>query len=128
MAAARIESGAADVDVLDDVLVVGAARDGLHERIEVADDEVDRLNAVGGHGLLVFGIVADGENAAVDERVQRLDPAVEHLGEAGHVGDLAHRQFGIKQRLARAAGRDKLDAQGGKATGQVEQTRFIADA
>ena len=45
----------------------------------------------------VLGIVADGEDAAVDARVQRLDPAVEHLGKAGDLGDVAHRQPGVRQ-------------------------------
>ena len=40
-------------------------------------------------GGLVLGIVADGEDAAVDARMQRLDPAVEHFGKAGHLGDVA---------------------------------------
>src|SRR5438477_240735 len=36
----------------------------------------------------MIGVVALGEDAAVDVRMQRLDPAVEHLGEAGDVGQV----------------------------------------
>ena len=76
----------------------------------------------------VLGIVADGEDAAVDARVQRLDAAIEHLGKAGHVGDVAHGQAGVGQRLARAAGGDQLDAEAGQAASQVDQAGLVADA
>ena len=51
--------------------------------IEVDADEVDRLDAVLLHRGDVLGVVAQGEQAAVDFGMQRLDPAVHHLGEAG---------------------------------------------
>ena len=79
----------ADVDVLDRVLEAAAGlRDGRGERIEVHDDEIDRLDAV----LLHDGVVdaAPAEQAAMDLRVQRLDAPVHDLGKAGdgrHVGD-----------------------------------------
>ena len=79
-------------------------------------------------GRLMFGVVADGEDAAVDARMQRLDPAVEHLGKAGHLGDVAHGQAGVGQRLARAAGGDQFDAEGGQAAGEVDQAGLVADA
>ena len=41
--------------------------------------------------------VAAGEDAAVDARVQRLDPAVQDLGEAGHLADLDHGHAGLAQ-------------------------------
>ena len=63
---------------------------------------------------LMGGVVAQRQQAAVDHRVQRLDPAVEHLGEAGQRGDVAHRQAGRAQRRRGAAGRDQLDAAGGQ--------------
>src|SRR5262249_32655928 len=73
------QGGAADVDVLDDLLV-GPARpgDGGLEGVEVDHHQVDRLDAVLGHGGGVLGIVADVQDAAVDARVQGLDPPVEH--------------------------------------------------
>jgi hypothetical protein len=40
----------------------------------------------------------------------RLDPPVHHLRKAGEIGDVAHLQTGIAQRLGSAAGRDQLDA------------------
>ena len=45
----------------------------------------------------------------MDPRVERLDPPVEHLGEAGHGRDVGHRQAGLAQRPCRAAGRHELE-------------------
>ena len=80
---------AADVDVLDDRRVVGAGAADLLERVEVDDDEIDRLDAVIVHRLGVLGVVAHAEQAAMHRRVQRLDAAVHDLGKAGELGDVA---------------------------------------
>jgi hypothetical protein len=50
--------GAADVDVLDRRGVIGAARDGFLERVEVHDQKVDGADAVGLHRRDVLGLVA----------------------------------------------------------------------
>ena len=72
--------------------VTPGLRDRLLERVEVDADEVDRLDAVLLHRGDVLGVVALGEQAAVDLRVQRLDPAVHHLGEAGDLADVGDGQ------------------------------------
>ena len=46
------------------------ARDRLLERVEVDDDEVNRLDAVLAHGRDVLVVVAQGQQAAVNPRVQ----------------------------------------------------------
>ena len=80
------------------------------ERIEVHDDEVDRLDALGLERGEVVGDVAAGEDAAVELGVERLDPAAEDLGLAGVVGDLGHLEPGLGQRRARAAAGQQVDA------------------
>jgi hypothetical protein len=40
-------------------------------------------------GGYVLGVVADVEDATVDPGVEGLDAAVEHLGKAGEVADIA---------------------------------------
>ena len=80
---------AADVDIFDDLVSPGAFCDGLRKGVEVDHGKIDRANAVLDHRDGMIGIVADGEEAAVDHRVERLDPAVHHLGKAGQVGDVA---------------------------------------
>ena len=74
--------GSADVDQLDPG--IGG------ERIQIADDEVDRVDPMGLEVGLVLGIVAIGEQPAVDLRVQRDDSVTEHDRRAGvvsHIGD-----------------------------------------
>jgi len=59
----------------------------------------------------VLGVVADGEDAAVYARVERLDAAVQHLWETGHVRNIAHFQPRLAQRLRRPAGAEQFDAE-----------------
>ena len=54
-------------------------------------------------GREIVGPVPPGQDAGVDGRVQRLDPAVHHLGKAGDVGDVDDRQAFGRQRLRGAA-------------------------
>jgi hypothetical protein len=57
--------------------------------------------------------------------VQRLHPPVHHLGKAGEVGNVAHRQARIAQGLGRAAGADQLDAPRRQRRAEVSQTAFV---
>ena len=100
---------AADVDVLDAVLVNLSCRDGGLERVEVDDQKIDRRDAVGQHGRLMLRVRPHPQKAAVNGRMQRLDAPVHHLREAGEVGDLLHGQARVGERLMRAAGRDEGD-------------------
>ncbi len=70
----------------------------------------------------VLGQVAAGQDAAVHLRVQGLDAAVEHFREAGVVADFGDRQAGVAQQLGGAAGGQQLDALGGEALGEFEDT------
>ena len=109
----------ADVDVLDGVLE-GDIRlgDGLLERVEVHDDEIDRADTVLGGGGSVFLIFAQEKQAAVDLGVQRLDAAVEHLGETGVVAEFLRLDAGLTQHLGGSAGGDDLDAGAGEHFGK----------
>ena len=92
----------------------GALRDRRLERIEIDHQQIDRPDAVLRHRRGVLRVVADREQAAMHLRMQRLDPAVHHLGKAGQLGDIDHREAGIAERLGGAAGRDQLDAVAGQ--------------
>ncbi len=94
---------AADVDVLDRILeaAIGIG-DGLLERVEVDDDQVDRLDAVLAHHRVVFA--AAPEDAAVDFRMQCLDAAGHHLREAGVVGNLGDLDAVVGEQPRGAAG------------------------
>ena len=103
----------ADVDVLDAVVEGRALRDRRLERIEIDHQQIDRRDAVLLHRCRVRGVVADRQQAAMHLRMQRLHPAVHHLGKAGEVRHVAHLQAGVGERLGGAAGRDQLDAVAG---------------
>ena len=96
---------------------------GLGERIQVHDDQVDRLDAVRADGRQVVRPMPPGQDAAVDRRVQRLDPAVEHLREPGDVRDVDHRQAGLGQRLGGPAGRQQRHSLGRAAPARTAPVR-----
>ncbi len=90
----------ADVDELDG----GIRREG----IEIDDDEVDGVDPVGLEVGPVRGLGAVGQDAAVDLGVQGLDAAAQHLGRAGHLGDLGVRDAGLPERGRRVPAGDQL--------------------
>ena len=118
---------AADIDILDAVGEIGAARDGVLERIEIDHQEIDRADAMRAHRLGVLRVVAHRQQSAMHRRMQRLDAAVHHLGKAGEIADVEHGQAGIAQRFARAAGRDQLDAMAGERAGKLDNAGFVGD-
>ncbi len=118
----------ADVDVLDE-LIEGGGRvgGGLRERVEVHGHQVDEADAVGTCRLEVVRLVPARQDAPVYQGVERLDAAIHHLGEAGHVRDVGHRQAGGRQCGGRAAGRDELEATGLQPAGEVEEAGLVRD-
>jgi hypothetical protein len=76
-----------DIDILDGVVNrCILARDGLLKRIEINDEQIDGLDAVLLHDSFVLATTS--EQAAVDNRVQRLDASIHDLGETGFFGHL----------------------------------------
>ncbi|CAM5351684.1 hypothetical protein SFIMM107S_05882 [Streptomyces griseus] len=119
--------GAADVDLLDALVVGGARGDGLLERVEVHHDQVEGLDAQLGE-LLAVGVQAEvGEDAGVDAGVQRLDAAVQALGEAGELLDLGDRHSGGGDLPGGGAGGDELDARLVQTAGEVFEPRLVVD-
>src|SRR5260370_8404783 len=80
-----------------------------------------------GQRLQVIWFVAPCEDARVDAWMQRLDPAVHHLGESCQ---LAHRP-GVDgralQRLERAAGGEQLVAKAGQSARKRRQPGLLAN-
>ena len=99
----------ADVDVLDDLGVVCAARQGRGERIEGDRDDVDGHEPVLRQLAHVRVAVAPRQYPCVHRGVQRLDPAVEHLRESGELRHGARLDAGGLQRRTRAVGGDQFD-------------------
>jgi hypothetical protein len=73
-------------------------------------------------------VVPAGEDAAVNGGVQRLDPAVQDLGERGQFGDAAHRDLSLFQRRLRLAGRVEVPTLLNQAAREIGQTGFVPHA
>ena len=63
----------------------------------------------------------------MDLRVQCLDPAIHHFGEAGEVGDFPYGGALISQQLVGSAGREELDPEGAQITGEVGDAGLVED-
>ncbi len=117
---------AADVDVLDDLLVARAeAAGGALERVEVHADEVDELDVVLRGLAQVLGVVAAGEQAGVELGMERLDAPVHDLREAGEVLDAADLQPGGHELPRGPARGDHLDAELGQPAGEVDDPALV---
>jgi hypothetical protein len=95
------------------------------ERVEVADDEVDGVDALSFQVGQVLGLGTVGEDAAVDPGVQGLHPPAQHLGSAG---DGLHLQVGdarLGECAGRAPARDQLVAEGHEAPGEGVQAGLV---
>ncbi len=116
---------AADIDVLDAVVVIGALGDGRLERIEIDDQQIDRRDAVLGGLRIVLCVAAYGQQPAMHLRMQRLHAPVHHLGKAGEVGHVLDGKPRGPQGSGRAAGGDQLDAHIRQGGGERDETRLV---
>ena len=79
----------ADVDIFDGVFHSNTFfADGLGERVEIDAYQVDKLYFITAESSQVFGVVALGEQPAVNFRVQGLYSAVAYLGETSNLTDV----------------------------------------
>jgi hypothetical protein len=120
---------AADINVLDRV-DQGAIllRHGLRKWVEVDHHQIDGRDAVLLHGRRVLGVAADAEDAAMHLGMQGLDPAVEHFGEAGVVGDVGDVQSGIAQQFCGAAGGKQLDPELRQSACEIHRAALVGNA
>ncbi len=118
---------AADIDVFNSSRQI-ATRFGNRgfERVQVDRDQIDRLDAV----LVHDGVVdtATAQNAAVDLRVQGLDPAVHHFSEAGVIGHFDRRNAVVLEQLECTASGKNLDAKRFKLAGKFEDSCLVGYA
>ncbi len=116
-----------DIDILDAIVEAGAARRRFLKRIEIDYHEIDRLDAMRPHCLDMRRVAANGEQAAMHGRMQRLDPAVHHFRKAGDVGYFGDGEAGSGQRHSCAAGRNELDAVVGQRARKLDQAGFVGN-
>ena len=118
----------ADVDVLDGVVQVNTRLGHRRlEGVEVHHHQIDGQDAVLAHRGLVDRVAAQVEQSAVNPRVQRLHPTVQHLREAGVLGDVAHRQAGITNRLSGSTGGEQFHAGRHEGAGEGDESGFVGD-
>ena len=120
---------AADIDGLDRRIEGhGGIGHGLAERIEVHHHHIDQRDRLGLQISLMGWVVAPGQDAAVDARVQRLHTAAQDLGSAGVVRHPGHRQPGRLQRRSRAATGEQVIARLQQPLGKRHQTVLLGHA
>ena len=117
--------GTADVDLLD-ALIEGRARGNrVLEGVQVAHDQVKRLDAQLRNLLTVGGLTLIGQDAGMDEGVQGLHAALEHLGETGHVVDRGDGHASRRNASGRGARGDDLHSSLAQRTRKVLQARLV---
>ncbi len=118
-----------DIYLLDDlVLRERGIRRRAGEAIEVHDDEVDEPYAVLLGLLDVAALVAIGENAAVDLRMERLHAPVHDLRKSRHVADLANGHPRRRYRPRRASRGDDLHAATRELADEGIESALVRDA
>ena len=117
-----------DVDLLDGLIKSDVGTQHcVDKRVEVAADQVDLPEPVLGQSVDVFALVPPGKDARMHARVQRLDPAVHHLGEAGEVADRLRVERRILEGLQSAAGREQVVVQPLEAAGKACEPGLVAN-
>ena len=115
--------GAADVDVFQCVFQGDAGPgDGLPERVQISDHDVDRLDVVFFELRYMVRIRPACEQSSVDHRVQGFDTAVQYLRGTRHLCDLLDRQSSAVQHRMGPAGRHKIVPGGLDHTGEFDQS------
>ena len=82
---------------------------------------------MGDHRRLMRGLGADGEQPAVNARMQRLEASVHHFGEFGELGDVHHGDASLGERGGRAAGRDDLDSARRQRPTQLDKAGLVGN-
>ena len=77
------------------------------------------------HRAGMISEIAPGQQAAMDFRVQSLDPAIHDFGKTSDISHFCHCEAGLAQRLMRAAGRQQCHAALAERAGEVDQPGFV---
>ena len=97
------------------------------ERVEVGDQEGDRLDAELGQVGAVLRLVEVGQQPGVHRRVQRHDAVAEDGREAGELGDVGDGQPGPGDRRRGAAARDEAPTEVVQPGGQLDHAGLVVD-
>ena len=114
-------------DILDDLGALGTLRHGRFERIEIDHHQIDRADGMLLHRGDMIVLVAQGEQPAVHLGMQRLDPAIHHLRELSHVGNVFHRDARFRDRLLRATRGEQLHTHFAQLFRSLNKARLIGN-
>jgi hypothetical protein len=117
----------ADIDVFDAVIIGLACPHRFFKRIEIDHQKIDGTDAMGQHRGLMDRIGTDGQQAAVDFRMQGFHPPIHHFRKAGDIRDIENRKAGIPDRLTGATGRYQFDPLLMQGPGEGDQIGLVRD-
>ena len=113
---------ATNVDLLDALIERSARRNRILEGIQVAHDQVKRLDPQLRNLLAMRSLTLIGQDAGMNEGVQGLHTTFEHLRETGHVIDRGDGHASRRNTSGRGARGDDLH------TGLTQRTRKVLQA
>ena len=76
----------------------------------------------------MFGVVAQRQDAAVNFRMESLDPAIHHFRKTGELGDVFNGNVAVAQQRSGAAGGNQFDAHGCEGTGKFDNPLLVGNA
>ena len=118
--------GPTNVDLFDRLLDLHVRpSDRTLKRIEVHDDQIDRLDLILRCLSLVFRVVPEVEQTAVHPRMEGFQASVQDLREPCEFFDFEMRNRLLPEECRRAAGRNDLDTHLGESTGERYNARLI---
>ncbi len=120
---------AADIDILHRLgqLHPGPGN-GPGKGIEVDHQQGDRNDPLLLQLLTMFRQLQPGQQAAVDQRMQRLHPPPQNLWKTGHRGRFGHGDAPLDQSSGGPPGRDNLPAEPLQLPSQLDDPLLVGDA
>ncbi len=115
-----------DVDLLDDVVARRTGCDRLDERVQVRDDEFERLDTERRQLGFMRSEAEVGEKPGMDARVEGANPAVEVLGKPSDARHIRHRVAGIPDPARRRSGGDDLHTGPDECGRELEEPGLVA--
>jgi hypothetical protein len=99
----------------------------LHERIKIDAHQVDIADAMLLHCRHMFRQVAPAKHAAVNFRMQRFHPAIQHFRKTGVIGHFDHLDAVFRQQLGGAPGGKDFNSETGQRPGKLQYTLLVGN-
>ena len=120
--------GTTDVDVFNRVGQCAAGLGhGRFKRVEVDDEQINRVDVVRLQGRHVLGRVATRQQATMHVGVECFHTAIEHFRKTCDFGHFSDRQALGSQQFGGAAGRDQAHTQSVQVTREFNDAGFVRD-